>query len=208
MGTKTDLIKIRNELKKIKAYQQLITMMEYIKDWNRVLEVLIDLKIIDPKGLGINLTISPGEVKEFYLPLPEGYVCMCPFVELESSIRKVYFTFIFNPKELMQKASRKIRIPDYFIDAPTNLINYEIPTQRVTKSIRLIPKWSVYLKFENKDSVNSAEVYFYIPFWCMKEEHAVNLWFGIFEKGNSILKKISIEGKSFEEIIEDVIKNE
>jgi hypothetical protein len=202
------ILNIQKELKTIKNYQEVLTLIELSRSWERILEMLIDLKIITPKGLGLNLTLKPKETKEFYLQLPPGYVCVCPFVELESSVKNVYFTFKFNPKELMKTIAKRIRLPDYFIDAPTNLINYQIPTQRVIRSIRLTPKWSVYLKFENENSEDTANVYFYIPFWAMPEEYAVNLWFRIFDKQNNILKKIAIEDISIEKSITQVMENE
>ena len=173
--------------------------------WNSILELCIDLGLISPQGLGMKVSIPAGQTKEYALPLPEKHVCVCTWIEMDASVEDIYFTFYYNPRELMEKVRIRTRLPMSWIDCKTNLIQYEIPIIRVKQSIRTIPKWSVYLKFENQ-STQDGDVYIYLPFWLTDEKVAVNLWMAVFKNTGWLLKKVAVEEKSLEDVIKEVIK--
>jgi len=193
-----------DSFKELLWYFKLNYQANLMQLWNSILELCIDLGLISPQGLGMKVTVPAGEVKEFALPLPTGKVCMCTVIELDASTEDVYFTFIYNPREIMEKAKIRTRIPAEWIDCKTNLINYNIPIIRTVQSIRTIPKWSVKLIFDNQGTEDS-DVYIYLPFWLTDEKLAVNLWMAVFRNTGYILKKIAIEEKSLEDVIREVI---
>ena len=173
--------------------------------WNSVLELCIDLGLISPQGLGMKVTVPANETKEYTLPLPKRHVCLCTWVELDSSTEDVYFSFYYNPRELMEKVAVRTRIPMSWVDCPTNLIGYRIPVIRTKQSIRTVPKWSVKLIFDNQ-GIEDSDCYIYLPFWLTDEKIAVNLWMAVFKNTGYLLKKIAVEEKSLEDVIKEVIR--